>query len=94
MSGGSWDYLCYKDADEIFQYEDLLEKMVDRLSREGFEDVARETHELVCIMRQYRVRANTIINRLSPVWRAVEWNDSGDSGQERIIAAINEYRSS
>lgn len=93
MSGGSYDYLFVRDADEIFSRSEELRKMADRLAALGYaQDAAQETEDLICIMRQYEVRANTRIRRLSGVWKAVEWWDSGDSGEDGLIKALADYR--
>lgn len=96
MSGGSYNYLCHKDAEEFFGYGSGmgdLEAMRDRLAAmpDG-QDAARETERLIAVIRQTTVRVDVAIERLRPVWRAVEWRDSGDYRDEDITAALSEYR--
>lgn len=93
MSGGSYDYLHVRDSDEILNYERKLSEMIDRLAGLGYaEDAAKESAELLLIMRQYSVRASVIMQRLSEVWHAVEWWDSGDSGEDDVKEALKRYR--
>lgn len=93
MSGGSYDYIAYKDPDDLFDHERMIEHMADRLAGLGYaEDAARETHELLLLLRQARIRLKTRHDRLSPVWHAVEWWDSQDSGERAVIDALAEYR--
>lgn len=93
MSGGSYDYLCYKDAADLFIYENQLQSMSDRLARLGYaEDAAKETEEVILILRQFQNRLNARLERLSPVWRAVEWWDSCDSSEDGVKMALKEYR--
>ena len=47
MSGGSFEYLCYKDSDDILNHVSLIEQMADALLHypDG-EAAARETEEV------------------------------------------------
>lgn len=93
MSGGSYDYLFVKDADNLAEHENVLEQMADRLAGLGYaEDAARETHETLLLLRQARVRLQARIDRLSGIWRAVEWWDSGDSGPSYLDEVLSQYR--
>jgi hypothetical protein len=94
MSGGSYNYLCYKQADDILENLGNLQDMADRLAGLGYaEDAATETQELLLIIRQYQNRINASLKRLTDVWRAVEWWDSSDSGEESVKKALENYRS-
>lgn len=93
MSGGSYDYLCFKDGTEIRENMDSLQSMADRLAGLPWaQDAAQETIDLILMLRQQRVWAETFISRLSGVWRAVEWCDSGDTGEDHIQAELKTYR--
>lgn len=93
MSGGSYNYLCHADAEKLTEKTGDLQSMADRLAGLGYaEDAAKETQQLLLIVRQYENRANAIIDRLSKVWRAVEWWDSSDSGEDSVKNALDEYR--
>lgn len=95
MSGGSYDYLCVKDADELFHMEEQLQRMAARLAGLGYaEDAAMETEDVLAAVRQARVRLNARISRLGRVWRAVEWWDSGDYAEDQVRTAVEEYRES
>lgn len=93
MSGGSFDYLCLKDADALPSMVHALDAMSGELAKLGYaEDAAWETEELLCIVRQYAVRAQIRIDRLHDIWRAMEWWHSGDSGEEDVGTALAQYR--
>ena len=49
MSGGSYNYLCYKEPEELMaQYNtDYLEEMSQLLLRLGYDDIARDMQRLV-----------------------------------------------
>ena len=94
MSGGSYNYLCHKDFVGHAALDDLS-NMVDRLAGLGYaDDAARESAELLMIIRQFETRAEVIADRLNGVWKAVEWWDSCDSGEESVKVALVDYRNS
>ena len=92
MSGGSYNYLCYAEANDLFQKLDDLRRMAERLADLGYEDAAGETTDLLLSIRQCERHFNAIAKRMYGVWRAVEWCDSGDSGEDEIKEAITKYR--
>jgi len=95
MSGGSYNYLCFKDAQELVSSQEDIESMFSRLVALDYAvDAARETMELLMILRQYETRIAVIKTRLEPVWKSVEWWDSGDSCEDSLKAALEEYRNS
>ena len=92
MSGGSFNYLCHKDVDELINNLETLEEMATRLIELGHTDAAKETFQVAQILRQSLVRVDVIKERLNGVWRAVEWYDSEDVGIDSVNKAIAEYR--
>lgn len=93
MSGGSYEYLCFKTADELTQQTEMLKKMSERLAGLGYaQDAAKETEELLTIINQYLVRADVRIERLNRVWKAIEWWDSCDSGEDDFKIELARYR--
>lgn len=94
MSGGSWDYLYSKDIDELMNGSsaESLQDMADRLNSAGFEDVAKDTQRLVEYIKSASIRIETLFEGLSPVFKAVEWFDSGDWGKETLNNEILKYR--
>lgn len=94
MSGGSWDYLYCKDIDEIMASAEDLQDMSDRLMALGYTDVAQDTQRLVEYVHSARIRIDSLFKALSPVFKAVEWFDSGDWGGETLDDEIWKYRKS
>jgi hypothetical protein len=96
MGGGSYNYLgsiCYDDLGELLAKESDLREMADRLAGLGYaEDAARETEELLTMLRQWKTRAEARVRRLSDVWHAVEWWDSRDWSEDRVREALAKYR--
>lgn len=96
MSGGSWNYLYCKEIDELMNGSstELLQDMVDRLNSAGFKDVAKDTQRLVEYIKSASIRIETLFETLSPVFKAVEWFDSGDWGEETLNNEVLKYRKS
>lgn len=93
MSGGSYDYLYVKDASDLFVNPGELAAMATRLSTLGYaDDAAADAHDLLAIVRTQKVRVEAAQSRLYGVFHAVEWWDSGDSGEENVHAELAKYR--
>jgi len=94
MSGGSYNYLfTAQDLEDLHNRRFDLEEMATRLAGLGYaQDAARETEELLLLFRQWEVRAEARMRRLSDVWHAVEWWDSNDSSEDRVHEALAKYR--
>lgn len=93
MSGGSYDYLYNQEIEWWRVDNDNLSRMVDRLAGLGYaEDAAREARELQLVIRQSRVRIESIQKRLSDVFQAIEWWDSDDSGEDYVKEMLAAYR--
>src|SRR5262249_13057889 len=94
MSGGSYDNLFLKDAEEIVREVciEVLRAMANRLSDLGYaRDAARETEKLVSLVNQFKIEADAHIENLKEVWQAVEKLDSNDSDEEALKTALNNY---
>lgn len=94
MSGGSYNYLCYvEDLEDLIGKRHSLQEMADSLGELDYAaDAARETEELLAIIRQWEVRAGVRIDRLKDVWKALEWWHSSDSGEDGLREALAAYR--
>ena len=94
MSGGSFNYLCFKDNEDLFAQTNLneMDNMASRLVELGFEDAAKETLNLKYTIQQSLIRSQVMKERLEGVWKAVEWYDSSDSSLENIEQEIKKYR--
>ena len=94
MSGGSFNYLCFKDNEDLFDQTNLneMDNMASRLVELGFEDAAKETLNLKYTIQQSLIRSQVMKERLEGVWKAVEWYDSSDSSLENVEQEIKKYR--
>lgn len=96
MSGGSWNYLYSKDIEELMNDStiELLQDMSDRLVALGYTDVAQDTQRLTEYIKSANIRIETLFEMLSPIFKAVEWFDSGDWGEETLNNEVLKYRKS
>jgi len=82
VSGGSYDYLCFK---EFLQYEEQLERMANRLADLGYAGASDETYRVLSVLREVDRNA-----KLHDAWMAIEWLDSNDNGIEQTHTALQE----
>lgn len=91
MSGGSYDYLCFRDEHDIFGHLGNLRDMADRL--DGLcPEAAAETRALFDGPRSLLAELQTRIGRLDELWKAVEWRDSNDWGDDQLANAVATFR--
>lgn len=88
MSGGSYDYLCFKSAYDIGGHTDELLRMISRLKELGYHDVAMTSENVLKIFKALERQ----ISKVTPVWKVVEWYDSGDVGIEDVVADVEAFR--
>jgi len=93
VSGGSYNYLyAAVDLEDLQAQRHNLEGMAQRLAGLGYaQDAARETEELLVLLRQWEIRAAVRLKRLADVWHAVEWRDSCDWGDDTMREAFAEW---
>jgi len=92
MSGGSYDYLCFKETHDILESSEI-EKMAKDLSELGYaEDVAKETYAFILHLKAREVLTEAYLDRLKPVWKAMEWWQSCDWNEDTLKKTIAEYR--
>lgn len=94
LSGGSFDYLCYKDVPELMNSSSIanLESMVQHLQEYGYEDIARDTQRLIEYIQSASIRIEVLSENLNDVFHAVEWHESGDIRRETMIERLENYR--
>ena len=92
MSGGSYDYLCFKNSDEVLNELEQLRNMRDRLNGLGYTDIAQATQSVIGLIEQYRTIMDDKIERIQDIWKAIEWADSGDTSESEIKEAVEKYR--
>lgn len=96
MSGGSYNYLCERFPEDLlhFQGGDDLTRMIARLKEiRGGEDAAADAERLRSVIIQAHVDVTRWLDRLKPVFKAVEWRDSSDWGEDQMLEYVQAYRS-
>jgi hypothetical protein len=89
VSGGSYDYLCF-NTDDLSGRRGMVEEMAQRLEGLPYASTAAaDTRRVLTLLDD----ARNLAERLSDVWRAVEWWDSGDYGEQQAQEALAAYRS-
>lgn len=90
MSGGSYNYLCFH-TDNLTEHLGDLEEMSKRLDGLPWaSEAAADTRRIAALLEQAYQQAQG----LTQVWRAVEWWDSGDSGEDQVREEAERYRAS
>ena len=92
MSGGSYNYLYHKEFSDIPSMSDEMENMCDRLYELGFNDLAKETNNILKETLEIQARMNERLAKIQKVWHSVEYMDSGDSGIEWVNDEVKKYR--
>lgn len=94
MSGGSFNYLYCKNNIELFDCVSDLEDIEDALIKYDYVDVAKDTRRLIEYIKTALVRVDVLSNQLKPVFKAVEYRESCDYGDEDLKKVIEKYRMS
>lgn len=82
MSGGSFEYLCLWDIDEHQCLSDMAHALTEGSpEREEIESISAAIEKL-----------NDRIRKISGVWKAVEWEQSGDWAEDQMLSSIADYR--
>ena len=86
MSGGSHNYLCWKDSREILNYQSEIQQMHDFLAQDGYDIEARYTLEILHLARLYESKMSFMLEKIGEVWRGVEWICSGDGADLKKLS--------
>ena len=88
MSGGSFNYACFKVAgSEIFQAMEDVRGIEDYLRRYEKHDAADEVLRFIKEVETHQRRLAVIGERIAPILKATEWAASGDSGIDAVDTA-------
>ncbi len=94
MSGGSLNYLFCKETEQLFSAYRVaeLETVRDVLLKAGYTDIAADAQRLVEYIQSAQIRVGVLHEQLQDVLHAVEWNLSGDYGEETMRKHLDAYR--
>lgn len=94
MSGGSYNYLCYKEGEDMFSYQcrsDLEDMANDLAALPYAADVANDTKALLLEINTALDKISALKERLDPIFRAQEWLVSSDGSEENLLDEIKAY---
>lgn len=92
MSGGSFDYLYTREADNITNYQETIRSMASALDALGYKEAAAKTVEIGDVVREFELFFDGIPDEFLRIWRAVEWYSSGDSVEDSIRQADEKWK--
>lgn len=92
MSGGSFNYLYCKEVTDLMNSASDLEEMSEILTREGYEDVARDMRRLIEYIKSAQIRIGVLAEQLRDVMKAVEWYEDCDISKDTLNTRIETYR--
>lgn len=94
MSGGSYNYLCYKEVPDLFGATAMenMEEMEEYLLAAGYKDIAQDVRRLIEYIKSAENRISVLHEQLAGVFKAIEWNASGDWGKPTLLKALEAYR--
>ena len=92
MSGGSYNYLCYKDGPDLMNAQADLGDMAKRLAGlEHGKAAAHATEQLLAFIEYVNIQLSVRQKLLQNVWHAVEWRDSGDYADDQLDKALQRW---
>lgn len=92
MSGGSYDYLCWKEAADLLENPYQLGEMATDLKVHFPGSLAaKDTDDLVRLIAHYRAEVERRRSLLEDVWHAQEWWQSNDYGSDQVQEAVEKY---
>ena len=92
MSGGSLNYLCFADAQNLLSRVDDLEIVERELLDLGARDVARDARRLIEYIISAENRISVLAEQLEDIFHDVEWYHSADIGVDTLKNTIEKYR--
>lgn len=92
MSGGSYEYMCFAEVEDLAHKKRLIDNMAERLKELGYEDAAVATTGIYTAVNESLRILQEMKENIAGVWQAVEWLDSNDWGEESVKNAVEEWR--
>ncbi len=92
MSGGSLNYLYVREPGDLFFRIEELEKVERELIHCEYPDIAKDVRRLIEYVQTAENRIGILAAQLRDVFKAVEWNCSGDIGDKTLKEELEKYR--
>lgn len=91
MSGGSFNYVCFKmESEEIFSALPDLRNMEEYLRARQKHDAADEVLKFILALETARRRLDVMSKRIQDILYAAEWWASGDWNEDGLDKAMEE----
>jgi hypothetical protein len=94
MSGGSYNYLCNKNASELRESEDDLLAMIDKINELGYSIIATDCKYLLHCINSIKIAESKIHQKMKDLYNvflSVEWYVSGDFDIDCVETSMNDY---
>lgn len=92
MSGGSLNYLYVREPWDLFSRIDDIEKVERELIHRNYPDIAKDVRRLIEYVQTAENRIGILAAQLRDVFKAVEWNLSGDTSDKTLKEELEKYR--
>lgn len=94
MSGGSFNYLCYTETDDLLKgsKREDMEEIEAYLLAKGYKDIAKDVRRLIEYINSAENRIGVLFDQLKDVFHAVEWYVSADYGEATLRQHLEAYR--
>lgn len=90
MSGGSFNYFCFKENGEALQHLEDLRALEQYCRETGNHLAANECFRYLLFLESTKHRLEVYHERMAELLRAVEWAASGDGNETGIRYAYEE----
>jgi len=91
MSGGSYNYICFAEPDDMLNRRHHVNDMSDGMRFHGKLDAARELHRYYQDLVMFSQMIEFRHKRLEKVMHAFEWWSSGDLGEDQFDMTWQEF---
>lgn len=95
MSGGSFNYLCMRDAGELVAgaNHEELQHMISELARLGppAQKATELSQEIQADIHTFAKQLQAKLDRIENVWRAMEWMRSNDWSKEQFWIELGKF---
>ena len=84
MSGGSFNYLCHVQPEDLDNRIEDLESMSRALSDLGYEKIGQKIDDFIKELNKMNNKKQKFLDKYSDIMQAVEWFYSADSSFKNV----------
>lgn len=94
MSGGAFNYAgLVMTLDGVLEHLDDLKDLSVTLREHGYILAAAKTELIIMIVKETERMIGKLASEVQPVWKAMEWVESGDASMAKVDRAAAELES-